>query len=216
MKKALMVWGGWDGHQPKETVARFAPFLKEQGFEVRVEDKLDVYCDTTYMQSLSLIVQCWTMGQISNDQEKGLLDAVKSGVGLAGWHGGLCDSFRSNTAYQWMTGGQWVAHPGGVIKYRVNITDHQNPITRGLSDFDLESEQYYMHTDPSNQVLATTTFSGEHEGATWIKGTVMPAVWLRPWGKGRVFYSALGHVDKDFETYPVAEIVRRGMLWAAR
>ena len=216
MKKALMVWGGWDGHEPQQTVERFAPFLREQGFDVRTEDSMGVYTDEAYMSSLSLVVPIWTMGTIESEQEKGLLNAVKSGVGLAGWHGGTGDAFRNSTSYQWMTGGQWVAHPGNIIRYQVNIQNHDHEITRGLSDFEMHSEQYYMHTDPGNEVLATTTFSGEHEGADWIKGTVMPVLWTRRWGAGKVFYSSLGHVNSDFEVPQAAETVRRGMLWAAR
>lgn len=216
MKKALMVWGGWEGHEPRQTVERFAPFLRENGFEVRIENSLDVYLDYEYMNGLSLIVPVWTMGSITLEQEKGLLSAVKSGVGIAGWHGGMGDSFRNSTSYQWMVGGQWVAHPGNIIDYTVQITDPDHKITWGLSDFGVHSEQYYMHTDPGNNVLATTTFSGEHEGADWITGTVMPVLWTRRWGLGRVFYSSLGHVDSDFEVFEVAEVVRRGMLWAAR
>jgi uncharacterized protein len=216
MKQALMVWGGWDGHEPKETVARFAPFLREHGFDVRIEDNMDVYTDAEYMNSLSLIVPIWTMGSITGEQEKGLLDAVKSGVGLAGWHGGTGDAFRTNTSYQWMIGGQWVAHPGNIIDYTVQITNNDHPITQGLGEFAMHSEQYYMHVDPGNNVLATTTISGEHEGATWTAGTVMPVLWTRLWGQGRIFYSSLGHVNSDFEVYEAAETVRRGMLWAAR
>ena len=216
MKKALMVWGGWDGHEPQQVVERFAPFLREAGFEVRIEDNMNVYTDANYMNSLSLVVPIWTMGTIEAEQERGLMNAVKSGVGLAGWHGGTGDAFRQNTMYQWMVGGQWVAHPGNIIDYTVQITDKDHEITRGLSDFSMRSEQYYMHTDPGNRVLATTTFSGEHEGADWVAGTVMPVLWTRMWGAGRVFYSSLGHVSSDFEVYEAAETVRRGMLWAAR
>jgi len=214
MKSALMVWGGWEGHEPKQCVDIFAPFLEEQGFEVRISDSLDVYREESYMRSLSLIVPVWTMGTITNEQEKGLLDAVRSGVGIAGWHGGMGDSFRNNCEYQFMVGGQWVVHPGGIIDYRVNIIDHEDPITKGLPDFDMHSEQYYMHVDPSNEVLATTTFSGEH--CPWIAGVVMPVVWKRPYGAGRVFYCSLGHVAADFDVPEAREIVKRGMLWAAR
>jgi type 1 glutamine amidotransferase len=154
------------------------------------------------------------MGSITREQETGLLGAIESGVGVAGWHGGMGDSFRNNVTYQFMVGGQWVAHPGGVIPYRVNITNHDDPITAGLSDFDMVSEQYYMHVDPSNDVLATTTFTGEN--TAWIDGTVMPVVWKRTWGAGRVFYTSLGHVAKDFDVAEARTIVERGMLWAAR
>ena len=214
MKSVLMVWGGWDGHEPKQCADIFAPFLKAQGFEVEISDTLDAYLDSARLNSLSLIVPVWTMGTITNEQEKGLLEAVKSGVGIAGWHGGMADSFRDNTEYQFMVGGQWVAHPGGVIDYEVNIINNQDPITAGLSDFKMHSEQYYMHVDPSNEVLATTTFGGEH--ARWIEGCVMPVVWKRMWGKGRVFYTSLGHVAKDFDVPEASEIVKRGLLWASR
>lgn len=214
MKTALMVWGGWDGHEPKQCVDIFAPFLQEQGFEVRISETLDVYLEQDYMQALSLVAPVWTMGTISAEQEAGLLAAVSSGVGIAGWHGGMGDAFRNNTEYQFMVGGQWVAHPGGVIDYRVNLTAPQDPIVAGLADFDMRSEQYYMHVDPGNEVLATTTFSGEH--CPWIEGCVMPVAWKRRWGTGRVFYCSLGHVAADFEVAEARTIVERGMLWAAR
>src|SRR5574340_1097190 len=146
MRKALMVWGGWDGHEPKQCVDIFAPFLKQEKFDLRISDSLDVYLDQEYLKSLSLIVPVWTMGSISDEQEAGLLGAIESGVGVAGWHGGMGDSFRLNTEYQFMVGGQWVSHPGGIIDYRVNITNHADPLTQGLADFDMHSEQYYMHT----------------------------------------------------------------------
>ena len=153
------------------------------------------------------------MSTITKEQEKGLLTAVSSGVNIAGWHGGMGDSFRNNVEYQWMVGGQWVAHPGNIIDYTVNIGDVKHPITAGLSDFDMHSEQYYMHVDPTNKVLVTTTFNTEI--APWINGCVMPVVWTRMWGNGRVFYSSLGHVNSDFDVPEAHEIQRRGMLWAA-
>jgi type 1 glutamine amidotransferase len=214
MKKALFVWGGWDGHEPRQCTDIFAPLIEKAGYEVCISDTLDIYLDQAYLASLNLICQVWTMGTITNDQEKGLLDAVQSGVGFGGWHGGAGDSFRNNTNYQFMVGGQWVAHPGGVIDYSVQITDQDDPITAGLADFKMNSEQYYMHTDPSNEVLATTTFNGEH--ASWIDGTVMPVVWKRKWGAGRVFYCSLGHQARDFSVPEACEIVRRGLLWASR
>ena len=213
-KRALMVWGGWSGHEPRQCVERFAPALRAAGFDVEISDTLDAYLDAERLRSLSLIVPCWTMDSIRPDQLDGLLAAVRAGVGLAGWHGGMADSFRQATEYQFMVGGQWVAHPGNVIDYRVQITNDTDPITAGLADFAMRSEQYYLHVDPSNEVLATTTFSGEH--APWIEGVVMPVVWKRRWGQGRVFYSSLGHVHSDFDVPEAYEITRRGLLWAAR
>ncbi|MDF2440742.1 MAG: uncharacterized protein JWN98_1726 [Abditibacteriota bacterium] len=216
MKKALMVWGGWEGHQPRQCVERFAPFLQANGYEVEVSNSMDTYLDAGKMTALDLIVPVWTMGEISNEQFKGLSAAVKSGVGLGGWHGGMCDSFRTNTEYQFMTGGQWVAHPGNIIDYTVHITDGEDEVTKGISDFQMHSEQYYMHTDPGNKVLATTTISGHHGDVPWVAGTIMPVVWKRMWGTGRVFYSSLGHVAADFDVEEARAIQERGLLWASR
>lgn len=214
MKKALIVWGGWEGHEPKLCTDIFAPLLRERDYDVTISDTLDIYLNSEFMMALDLIVPIWTMGTITREQEKGLLDAIASGVGVAGWHGGMGDAFRNNTTYQWMVGGQWVAHPGNIIDYTVNIIDHSDPITAGLRDFQMHSEQYYMHVDPGNQVLATTTFTGEH--AAWVKGTVMPVVWKRMWDQGRVFYSSLGHHASDFAVPEAKEIQIRGMMWASK
>ncbi len=212
-KKVLYVWGGWDGHEPKLSIDKFVPWMRAEGAEVTVSETLDSYLDVELMESLDLIVQIWTMGKITNEQEKMLLLAVEKGVGLAGWHGGLGDSFRENVNYQFMVGGQWVAHPGGVIDYRVNISNHKDPVTKGLNDFNMHSEQYYMHVDPNVKVLATTNFTGNH--AAWIDGCVVPVVWKKYYGNGRIFYSSLGHVMADFEVPEALEIQKRGIRWAS-
>ena len=212
-KKVLMVWGGWSGHEPKKCIDIFAPWIEEQGATVTISDTLDAYLDEDMMNSVDLIVQVWTMGTITGKQQRGLLDAVKNGVGIAGWHGGLADSFRQNTEYQFMVGGQWVAHPGGIIDYEVNIVDRKDPITKGIPDFQIHSEQYYLHTDPNVKVLATTTFGDEH--ASWIKGCIIPVTWKKMYGKGRVFYTSLGHVSADFSVPEALEMTKRGILWAS-
>jgi type 1 glutamine amidotransferase len=214
-RTALIVWGGWEGHEPKPCVDIFAPWLESQGFRVEISHTLDAYLDLEKLKKLDLIVHIFTMSDIKPEQERNLEEAVKSGVGLAGWHGGLGDAHRSAVEYQFMVGGQWVAHPGGVIDYDVDITNPDDPITKGLKRrFHMKSEQYFMHVDPGNDVLATTTFTGEH--AAWIAGEVMPVVWKKMYGRGRVFYTSLGHVAADFNVPEAREIVQRGFLWAAR
>ena len=222
MKSALLVWGGWQGHSPKECSDIFGPWLEEQGYLVKVSDTLDAYLDSDQLRQFNLIVPIWTQGIISKEQETNLLRAVASGVGIAGWHGCMGDSFRMSTDYQFMVGGQWVSHPGGFIDYRVNIVDRTDPITAGLQDFNINSEQYYMHVDPSNEVLATTTFKGDQQisqiapyECPWISECVMPVAWKRMWGQGRVFFSSLGHKLEDFEVPEVMEITKRGLLWAS-
>ena len=214
MKKAMVTWGGWQGHEPQKCAEIFYAVLQAEGYDAEIYDTLDIYLDADKMAGYDLVVPMWTMSTITKEQEQGLLQTIKAGAGLAGWHGGMADSFRQNTEYQWMVGGQWVAHPGNIIDYTVNIINHDDPITAGLSDFAMHSEQYYMHVDPSNEVLATTTFDGKH--ASWVAGTVMPVVWKRMYGAGKVFYSSLGHVARDFDVAEAKEIMRRGMLWATR
>jgi type 1 glutamine amidotransferase len=211
-KKVLFVWGGWMGHEPDKCRDIFVPWMESEGAKVTVSDTLEVYVNMNLQKDVDLIVQVWTMGTIEDKQEKALLEAVKNGVGLAGWHGGLGDSFRNNTEYQFMVGGQWVAHPGGVIDYRVNIVNHEDPVNKGLSDFDMHSEQYYMHVDPNVKVLATTTFNGQN--AFWIDGAVVPVTWKKAYGRGRIFYSSLGHVASDFGVPEALEIQKRGIRWA--
>ena len=213
MNKALIVWGGWQGHEPEACAAVVAAMLREQGFDVEVANTTRAFADPA-LSTLSLIVPIFTMAKIEKDEAANLSAAVRGGVGLAGFHGGMCDAFRESVEYQFMTGGQWVAHPGNIIDFRVNVTRADDPVMAGLADFDYRSEQYYMHVDPSNEVLATTTFSGEH--APWIDGVVMPVVWKRRHGRGRVFYSALGHAAREFEVAPMRTLFERGARWAAR
>jgi type 1 glutamine amidotransferase len=213
MKHALIVWGGWHGHEPEACAHVVAELLRPHGFDVRIAAGTQTFADPA-LKALDLIVPIYTMSKIEKAEALALSDAVRSGVGMAGFHGGMCDAFRDSVDYQFITGGQWVAHPGGIIDFRVNVARHDDPLMRGIDDFDYRSEQYYMHVDPSNEVLATTRFSGEH--APWIEGVVMPVVWKRRHGEGRVFYSALGHVAAEFEHASMRTIVERGMLWAAR
>lgn len=214
-RSALFVWGGWEGHEPKPCVDIFAPWLESQGFTVEISNSLDSYLDLEKLKTLDLIVHIVTMSDIKPEQERNLEAAIKSGVGLAGWHGGLGDAHRSAVEYQFMVGGQWVSHPGGVVDYDVDIVKPDDPIVKGLKKrFPMKSEQYYMHVDPAVEVLATTTFSGEH--APWIDGVVMPVVWKKLYGTGRVFYTSLGHVAADFDVPEACEIVKRGLLWASR
>lgn len=212
-KKILYIYGGWEGHEPKQSVGIFVPWLESEGAEVIVSDTVENYEDHELMASIDLVIQVISMGKLSPEQEKGLLEAVGKGCGFAGWHGGIGDSFRENTEYQFMVGGQWVAHPGSIIDYRVQIVDHNDDVTKGLNNFDMHSEQYYMHVDPNIKVLATTTFTGEH--APWIGGSVVPVVWKKYYGNGRIFYSSLGHIMKDFGIPEVVEIQKRGIRWAA-
>jgi uncharacterized protein len=214
MRSALIVYGGWEGHDPEECAAIYRRWLHEDGFSVRLETSTSAFADPS-IHDLSLIVPIYTMSSIEKDEVTNLVKAVEGGVGLAGHHGGMADAFRNAVEYQFMVGGQWVAHPGNIIDYTVDVTRPDDPIMDGIpASFPYRSEQYYMHVDPSNEVLATTRFTGEH--APWIDGVVMPVVWKRRHGRGRVFYSSLGHQAKEFDTVEMATILRRGINWAAR
>ncbi|MBN2710937.1 MAG: ThuA domain-containing protein [Planctomycetes bacterium] len=208
--KALVMWGGWDGHTPRETAAILASALEGKGFEVTLSDTLAPLADKKLMKKISLVVPMWTMGEMAKEEWEGLDAAVRAGTGIAGVHGGMGDAFRKNLTYQWMTGGQFVGHPH-VGDYTVKLTDVSSPITKGMKkSFKYNSEQYYMIVDPGIKVLADTVYNWDG------KKIKMPVVWTKTWGKGKVFYSALGHIAEEFEKYPeVLEMTARGMAWAA-
>ncbi|NLL00497.1 MAG: hypothetical protein GX271_07535 [Clostridiales bacterium] len=216
-KKVLILQGGWDGHQPELVSKRFAGLMERNGYQVEISNTLDSLADLDKLMDLDLIVACWTMDKINNDYVVNVSKAVGSGVGLAGCHGGMCDSFRENTEWQFITGGQWVSHPGGDgIEYTVNINKGSSPIVEGLDDFTVCSEHYYMHVDPAIEVLATTRFPSVNYYHISNKPVDMPVAWTKFWGNGRVFYNSLGHHDDVFDKSPNAQILmERGMLWAA-
>lgn len=213
-RNALMIHGGWEGHEPEACVKRFVEPLESAGFTVTLTDTLAILDEPEFLSAQDLIVPCWTMGELAPSQEANLLQVVEAGAGLAGWHGGMGDAFRGSPAYQFMVGGQFVAHPGNITDYTVKIARSEDPIVAGLRDFAIQSEQYYLHVDPGNDVLATTVFSGGVH--PWIDGVEMPVVWKRRYGAGRIFYSALGHTAADFNTPEVFTLTSRGLLWAAR
>lgn len=213
MRKAMIVYGGWDGHDPDLCASIVRGWLKAAGFDVRMETQTSAFLDPD-LPSYSLVVPIYTMSKIEKPEALALCAAVASGVGLGGFHGGMCDAFRDSVDYQFMCGGQWVAHPGNIIDYRVNVTRPDDPIMEGIADFDYRSEQYYLHVDPANEVLATTTFTGEH--AAWIDGVVMPVVWKKRYGQGRVFYCSLGHRAYELDVPEMKTMMQRGLVWAAR
>lgn len=216
MKKALIFRGGWDGHEPKLVSERFARLLEQNGIQATIFEGTDCLIQEDLMQ-YDLIVACLTMGDLPRECAKAVCAAVARGVGLAGCHGGMCDAFRQSTEWQFMTGGQWVAHPGGDgVEYTVNICHGANPITEGLEDFSVCSEHYYLHIDPAIEVLATTRFPLVNYRHASNKPVDMPVAWTKFWGIGRVFYCSLGHHDDVFDQSPNARILmERGMLWAA-
>ncbi|WP_327288312.1 ThuA domain-containing protein [Streptomyces sp. NBC_01198] len=213
IRKALVVRGGWPGHAPVEITDLFLPFLKDQGFTVEVSDTLDVYADAERLAATDLIVQCWTMGEITGEQSRGLADAVRAGTGFAGWHGGIIDSFRGDVDYVRLTGGQFLMHPPGFVDYTVGLGPVEHPITAGLADFAVHTEHYWVATDPANEVLAASVFPA---GGDRPQDVVMPQVWTRAYGAGRVFVSAIGHKADDFDVPEVRAITERGLLWASR
>ncbi len=212
-KQALICWGGWEGHTPERSTAIAKQLLEINGFSVRVEQGTSTFADPA-IHDLSLIVPMITMSTIEKSEVENLCAAVRGGVGLGGMHGLMCDAFRNETEYQFMTGGQWVSHPGNIIDYRVDVSKPDDPIMHGISSFAYTSEQYYMHVDPMIDVLATTTFDGTH--CDWIKGVTMPVVWKKIYGKGRVFYSALGHTADEFAVPEMKTMFERGLVWASR
>lgn len=216
-KKALIFQGGWDGHEPALVSERFRKMLEKHGYACEVFDSQDVLADRERLMETDVIVPCWTMGEIKPEYCKNISLAVAAGSGLAGCHGGMCDAFRQDVEWQFMTGGQWVSHPGGDgIRYTVNIHKGSSPIVEGIEDFEVCSEHYYLHVDPAVEVLATTRFPVVDYYHISNKTVDMPVAWTKFWGNGRVFYCSLGHHDDVFEKFPSAQILmERGLVWAA-
>lgn len=228
-RRALVVRGGWDGHHPVEATELFLPFLRENGFDVRVSETNEVYADADEMAAVDLVLQCVTMSEISREALAGLRTAVENGTGLAGWHGGIADSYRASSDYLQLVGGQFATHPGrhpeerpgteedNFLRYRVELTDlgRTHEITAGLEDFDLDTEQYWVLTDDLNDVLAITTHPVQPYHP-WHRPIVSPAVWTREWGAGRVFVATPGHRPDVLREPSVRTIIERGLLWASR
>ncbi|WP_037913974.1 ThuA domain-containing protein [Actinacidiphila yeochonensis] len=214
-RRALVVRGGWEGHVPVAATDLFIPFLKEHGFDVEVSDSLDVYADAERTAAADLVVHCWTMGEATPEQTAGLAAAVRAGTGLAGWHGGIIDSFRGNLDYHLLTGGQFLHHPPGFVEHTVHVVPERSghPVVAGLSDFAVDTEQYWVATDPDIDLLATTVFPADERRDHPV---AMPAVWTRRHGAGRVFVSAIGHKTDDFDVPEVRALTERGLLWASR
>lgn len=216
MPTALIVQGGWEGHQPKEVATLFRNWLEEDGFDVEVSDTLEAFRDTEKIKQLNLIIPIWTMGTIDQTLVDHVSMAVQSGVGLAGCHGGMCDAFRDNVDWQFMTGGNWVAHPGNDgVEYTIHFKTASSPLTDGIEDFTVRTEQYYLHVDPAVEVLATTRFKAE-AGPHAANGEVdMPVIWTKRWGKGRVYYNSLGHNVSVLDQPVIKELMQRGFKWCS-
>lgn len=216
-RQVLVVRGGWSGHSPTEATQLFLPFLRHKGFSVVVSDSLEVYADAAFMADVDLILQCWTMGEILPEELSGLRTAVADGTGLAGWHGGIVDSFRMSPAYTQLVGAQFAAHPGGLVDHVIEVVAQRahHDIVAGIEPIELRSEQYWLMSDGLNDVLATTTIPAARNDP-WQQPVISPAVWTRQWGAGRVFCTAIGHQPADLQVPDVRNIVERGLLWAAR
>jgi type 1 glutamine amidotransferase len=233
MKKAALFVGGWEGHRPEVFRDWATELLEDEGFEVTSHETLAPLAEPESLSDVDLIVPIWSsarsshqpeFGNMTKTEEDGLLHLIANGCGIAGWHGHMGDAFRDRPTYHFLIGGQFVAHPPGwpdnpvpeddFIDYEVTITKPHDPIVAGIRSFTVHTEQYYMLVDPSNEVLAATTFTGDH--LWWIEGTTIPVVWKRRWDRGRVFYSSVGHAIEDLRIPQVTEIMRRGMVWASR
>ncbi|MFE2218043.1 ThuA domain-containing protein [Streptomyces canus] len=228
-KKALVVRGGWEGHQPVKATELFLPFLESSGYDVRIEESTDVYADSAEMAATDLVVQCVTMSEITADQVSGLSAAVMAGTGFTGWHGGIADSFRASSDYLHLVGGQFATHPGkepcerrggeedNFLPYTVTITElgREHPVTAGIEDFELHTEQYWVLHDDLIDVLATTTHPAQ-PWQPWHRPVTSPAVWTRQWGAGRVVVTTPGHNLDVLENLNVRTVIERGMLWATR
>jgi type 1 glutamine amidotransferase len=210
-KRALLLYGGWEGHTP-ERAADFAEAELLQGFEVVRSQDLDMLRPDV-LGGFDLLLPIWTFGELTESQERALLDAVAHGLGIASWHG-HASSFLESRPHKFMLGGQFVGHPGGnEVRYPIRFLGN-DPLVAGLEDFSVVSEQYYLLVDPAVKILATTPVDGDD--MYWLAGVPMPVAWKRFWGRGRVFYCALGHTLDVLAHPTVSTLLKRASRWAAR
>jgi type 1 glutamine amidotransferase len=216
-RRALVVRGGWEGHSPVEATEMFIPFLEKNNFVVDVHEGPAAYDDAEALLTTDLVLQCYTQGVATDQQVTNLATAVAAGTGLAGWHGGIVDSYRASPDYLHLTGGQWAAHPGDFVDYEVEVVPERSdhPIVSGLDRWKHHTEQYWCLTDELNDVLVTSRFETADD-TPWRTDVVVPAVWTRQWGHGRVFVSTIGHKLEDLDVPEVRMLTERGLLWAAR
>lgn len=212
-KQALITYGGWEGHEPAALAERYAGELEQLGFAVTSTPDLTVFADEEGIQRFDLIVPFWTMAELPEGAAGGMFRAVRGGAGLVGMHS-AADAFRNDTAYQFLLGGQFVWHPNEDVTFEIRFVDRDDELTKGIEDFTVTGEQYYLHVDPAVHVLATTTVKGDWP--TPEEDVTMPAVWRRRFDQGRVFYCSVGHALADHDIPEMRELMHRAFAWAAR
>lgn len=229
MKKVLIVRGGWEGHQPIKTTDSFIPFLKGEGFDVRLEGSTAIYADHEYMSTVDLIIQAITFGTLEDSEVEGLLASVSNGAGFVGWHGGVLASFGLSEKYLHMIGAIFVSHPGKIASertgdqsdwfvphsYTITPSGKRHEITAGIEDFELTTEQYWLLHDPYMDILATTTQAKRAEDP-WHEPVTSPAIWTRLWGEGKIFVITAGHDLEVLNNDNVRKIIERGITWASK
>jgi hypothetical protein len=196
-RRAFVSFGGWEEHDPRACAEWAARVLRDNGFEVDMRDTLAPLLDDRFTRDLDLVVPVWSLAAAEDGVVDALVASVERGVGFAGFHG-AASTFWTHNAYRRLVGGSFVWHPPE-LEYEVE------PVAG--EPFRVTTEQYYLHVDPANDVIATTRFED---------GTTMPLAWRRSHGAGRVFYSALGHSRAVLDEEPVRALFVEGALWAAR
>lgn len=166
-----------------------------------VENDLSVF-EAPRVEPYDLVVLYYTLGELSDAQKNGLLNFVASGKGFAGVHS-AADAFRECPEYRAMIGGHFVTHPE-IRPYQVSVVDAEHPITQGLVEFMVEDEMYVLDYDPRVNVLCSSLW----------QGCAVPVAWTKSWGKGRVFYLALGHHVEACQHEMFRLLLQRGAKWA--
>lgn len=202
--KTLLLTGGpvHDGKAIGDVV--FEAMNMTGKFDItRVHGDLDALL-TDRIAPFELVVFYWTMDQINESQKRGLMNHIAAGNGFVTFHSGA-DSFRGDPDYRSFVGGYFIGHPK-YRQYQVSVTENDSPITKDIVEFMITDEQYYLDYNPQVNVLA----NGLHKGKT------MPVLWTKDWGKGRIFYNALGHDAKACQQEVFQKLMIRGALWAAK
>lgn len=200
--RVLFEVGGANFHDPVELPALLKGVLEKTGeFEITITQDRNQFT-AAKISEYDLVMIYTTGGELTTQQEQGLVGFVESGKGLVGIHSAT-DSFKNSDAYWKLLGGRFSGHGSGT--FRVKITGKSHSIVRGLDGFEITDETYEHKFHPDSRLVVLMRRETDNH----------PVSWVQYYGKGRVFVTGLGHGRPAWENPFFQEMTRRALLWAA-
>ena len=205
-KLNVMVMGGHTTgfHDFAQMAPIYESFLTKAGFTLKItEDRDDFLADR--LGEFDVVVDYTTGGELTDEQAGGLLGFIKSGRGFVGVHS-AADSFKNVRAYERMVGAVFLSHPP-TIPHTFKVTKPSHPCMKGVAkSFRVPEELYLMDYIGQFETLLTCRFND----------LTLPIAWVKPYGCGRVFFTALGHGPEQHAGKNFQKLVVNGIRWTAK